>query len=254
MSSSDESAEGLEPEVRYYLSGTSSAPVVYVEGPGWWRSYRPGRVTINQGSGPIPFGFKGALQNLEPLAALELLDATPPRAATPLREGPGQHTATEPEGLGGWLVLALIGLGLGLAGSIMNLALLAHRLPTEGGAGLSTYGRQTAVYGICLSSFYVIVIAVLLAMAFSKKRAFPRAMIAYQGFAFGASVASAIWAMVAEPRATTVASAIDPLIFELVRRVMVVVLSGAITGLWIAYYLKSKRVKNTFMRPLRQHH
>ena len=78
-------------------------------------------------------------------------------------------------------------------------------------------------------------------------------MIAYQGFAFGASVASAIWAMAAEPRAATVASAIDPLIFELVRRVMSC-LSGAITGLWIAHYLKSKRVKNTFARPLRQHH
>jgi hypothetical protein len=48
-----------EAVVRYYLSGTALAPVIYVEGPDWWQSYRPGRILINQGTGPIPYGQRG---------------------------------------------------------------------------------------------------------------------------------------------------------------------------------------------------
>jgi hypothetical protein len=215
-----------EAVVSYYLSGTALAPVIYVEGPDWWRSYRPGRILINEGSGPIPYGFKGALQPMEALEAEELLDSRPQLPAP-------RVPAPELRGLGGWLVLVLIELVLTF---VVAVAGIIGVLP---------------VYSLAVQVVYLVASAALLTLAFLKKHVFARAMIGYIAFGFLVYLARTIRKMVIDPSGVVGASGLDPHWMRIGADIFGIILGGAISGLWVGYFLKSKRMKNTFTRPLK---
>jgi hypothetical protein len=241
MSSLDESAEepaeepGPASEVHYFLSGTATAPVIYEEGPDTWRSYRPGRVLINQGSGPIPFGFKNALQPIELAAALELLDSTPSDGPARPQQGGLHREQREPVGLGGWLAFQLVLLALGLAGTTVSLS-------------LSISMHQWTITSLSLAAIDFVASVVLLTLAFRKTRVFPRAMIAWLLYGLLVGVGSRIWAMAGDQH--------DVLGIGLgygywASNGANIAFGLAWCGLWVGYFLRSKRVRNTFTRPVR---
>ena len=226
MSSLGGSVEDQEPIVRYYLSGTELAPVIYLEGPDWWRSYRPGRILINQGTGPIPYGFKGTLPRISALYAEMLLDSKPQPVAA-------RVPPKELKGLGGWLVLVLIELVLTFVVSIVQLILVG------------------SVYSLCLAAVYLVASAGLLILAFLKKHVFRRAMIGYITFGFLVYLASTIRKILADPSDVGGVSSLHLHWVRIGGHIFGFIVVTALFGLWVGYFLKSKRVKNTFTRPLK---
>ncbi len=151
----------------------------------------------------------------------------------------------EPSGLGGWLILPMLGLIFTPIKVGAMLATTFYPLFTEGSwEAITTPGSEVyhamwaplIIFEIICNSAFLIAAIVLLVFLFQKHHRFPKLMIWYLALnvAFVVTdffVADLIPAVAAEP---------DPSSMKELIRVII----GA--AIWIPYFLKSVRVKNTF--------
>jgi hypothetical protein len=163
----------------------------------------------------------------------------------------GEKMATvngEPKGLGGWLILPAIGLFIALLGMITYFNTVSVLISGEGvWSSLTTPGSEAyhplwapvivseMVANICLVLFDV----ALIFLFFMKSHRFPVLMVTF----IAANLLYVVGDLIVVgfiPAVTTADHA--RAIGELARAI-----GGAI--IWIPYFLVSKRVKNTFVKP-----
>ena len=157
-------------------------------------------------------------------------------------------TQTEPQGLGGWLVL--VGLGLSLAPIRMGFQFANDLLPimTEGYWPILTDPASAAyhplwapliVFEVVGNLAFIIASAYLLVLFFQRSPRFPRLMIWYllTNLAF-----LAIDSLVAKAIPEVAAQADPQGARELLRGFV-----GCL--IWVPYLMSSRRVRNTFRTP-----
>jgi len=154
----------------------------------------------------------------------------------------------EPKGLGGWLILIAIGLGVtmlrlvwfvvGMLVPIFTSGQWAN-LTTPGTADYHALWAPLLIFELCGNLLFVLMAGTLLVLFFRKSRLFPKVFIAYSllnlAFVTGDYFLSDL--------IPAVAAANDA---DAVKEVARAVVGAAI---WIPYMLVSKRVKNTFGAP-----
>jgi Protein of unknown function (DUF2569) len=159
---------------------------------------------------------------------------------------PTNQDQSAPSGIGGWLILIAIGLcltpiriGAEIVQGVRSLQPLAWRAVTTPGSpayhplfGPLIIGEMVANVALLAWSL------VLLYLFFTKRRAFPRAMIAFLIVRVVIQVAD-IFVASSIPVA---AGSIGPRVYGSLAGNLLVVL------VWVPYFLKSRRVAATFVR------
>lgn len=143
-------------------------------------------------------------------------------------------TGTDLEGIGGWLILVAVGLGIGplvsLSGVIRDLLMLygakyQNVLAARPGiAGLVLYEAVT-------NSIFLVALVALNILFYKKKRSFPSLMITFLASQLAFVLIDHLAARALQP-STGLAGVFRSL-------------AGAV--IWIPYYLRSERVKATFI-------
>lgn len=143
-------------------------------------------------------------------------------------------TGSDLEGIGGWLVLVAAGLAMGpfilLNGIYTDLRVFYG---AQFQAGLARYPGLAALvlFEAVSNSIFLLSLILLNVLFYRKKRAFPGWMIAYLAFNCAVIVIDHIAALLYAPHAQ---------MFAVLRSVV-----GSLV--WIPYYLRSERVKMTFV-------
>jgi transglutaminase-like putative cysteine protease len=172
--------------------------------------------------------------------ALLLWRHDPPAAATPLPSGP--------RGLGGWLVLPLLGLLLTPLVVAATLFENAGVWSTESWAGLTTFGgaayhamwAPALLFELIAQLGVVVASILLLALFFRRRSSAPRV---YIGFMILVPLVSGI--------SLFMQGAIPALPIE-AKDISDLVRSCVSSVIWIAYFLASQRVRNTFVERRRK--
>jgi len=143
-------------------------------------------------------------------------------------------TGTDLEGIGGWLILVAVGLGIGplvsLSGVIRDLLMLYGEkyqnvlAARPGLAGLILYEAAT-------NSIFLVALATLNYLFYQKKKSFPALMITFLASQLAFVLIDHLAARALQP-STSLAGVLRSLV-------------GAV--IWIPYYLRSERVKATFV-------
>jgi hypothetical protein len=148
-----------------------------------------------------------------------------------------------PVGLGGWLVLPIIGLfGTILAVTLTTFSETIPGFRSGGWALLFTPGTESyhpgwaafLVFRLIVDAVRLASSATLLRLVFQRKASVPRLMVWFYGFCCTAAVVSVLVAFSLGSRWSAAGTA---------KSLVVFVLTDVI---WIPYFLKSERVKNTF--------
>lgn len=170
-------------------------------------------------------------------AAIDAPAATPIESpdAPPLTLGvPMFSTGSDLEGIGGWLILVAIGLGVGpfilLNGIYSDLRVFYG---AQFQAGLAPHPGLAAfiLFEAVSNSVFLLALIALNFLFYRKKKSFPGWMIAYMAFNCAVVVVDHLIALRYNSHAGPIAA---------LRSVM-----G--TLVWIPYYLRSERVKVTFI-------
>lgn len=159
------------------------------------------------------------------------------------------ETATEePKGLGGWLILPAI--GLFVMPIRLTLFLLSDFLPifqegywevltTPGSEAYHHLWAPLITFEIIANTCFIIFAIVLIFMFFAKSYRFPTLFIVYLALNLGVVLIDFI-AVGSIPAVTAEGNA------EALRELLRAIVG---TVIWIPYFLVSKRVKNTFLKP-----
>jgi len=143
-------------------------------------------------------------------------------------------TGTDLEGIRGWLILVAVGLGIGplvsLSGAIRDLLLL------YGAKYQSTLAARPGVAGLVLyeavtNSIFFVALVALNFLFYKKRKSFPALMITFLGSQLALVLIDHLAARALQP-STGLAGVLRSLV-------------GAV--IWIPYYLRSERVKATFV-------
>jgi len=154
---------------------------------------------------------------------------------------------TEPKGLGGWMILPLIGLfvmPIRLAVSLNNDFLPIFKegyweiLTTPGTEAYHHLWGPLIIFETAGNLFYILFALILIFLFFTKSHLFPTLIIIYiaTNLIF---IASDLFISNLIP---AIASESDPESIKDLSRTLI----GAI--IWIPYFMKSRRVKNTFVK------
>ena len=125
-------------------------------------------------------------------------------------------------------------------------------MDSEAWAGLPAVTRQRTIASLCLAVLYIVVLPTLLWLASSKKRVFPQAMSGYLVFAFLDNLGTTMWKMALEQHGPSGNTLVDMYWVRMGTDIFGIVIVLVVTGLWLGYFRRSRRVKNTFTRPLRR--
>lgn len=153
----------------------------------------------------------------------------------------------EPSGLGGWLILPMLGLiflpfRLGVMLMTTHYPIFSEGywevLTTPGTEAYHALWAPLLIFEILGNSLFLVFSIILLVLFFQKHQRFPKLMIlflaanlAFIGIDFFASDLIPAVAAESDPESTK----------ELIRTIVA-------AAIWIPYFLKSVRVKNTFTR------
>jgi len=148
--------------------------------------------------------------------------------------------------IGGWLVLVAIGLCLSLllhTGFIFTglLTFLTSRtwpiLTTPGASSYHPLWAPLIIFEWMMNSFCITIEAMLLDLLFKRLRFFPKAMIAYLFIAF---------ALVSVDYVLSRKIPFLAMQNDSAKRISFV-RTGVVCAIWVPYFLRSKRVKGTFV-------
>jgi hypothetical protein len=148
---------------------------------------------------------------------------------------PKFSTFNDLEGIGGWLILAAIGLGISPLRSIHGIYVSLHVLyGSQFQNWLSTHPGEAGLilFEAVTNTLFLITLVTLNFLFYRRKKEFPSLMIAF--FAL-----------------QSILSLVDhAIVLHYHSRSSPATLIGSILGaaLWIPYYLRSQRVKATFVR------
>ena len=154
-------------------------------------------------------------------------------------------------GIGGWLILPIIGLFLTPILTGMNLVngiLPAFQpeawatLTTAGGTGYHPVWAPYLIFGLISACILIIAAIVLLVLLFKKLSIFPKLIIAYYIFIFAAALIDIVVLYFFILKAFPLLEAtIQADVIKQMARALVAIL------IWVPYFIKSERVKNTFV-------
>jgi hypothetical protein len=242
--------------ITYYKSRYLLNRVVYVQEDDRWKSYAAGGV-IRESPGEIPEFIRN---NIEEVPAEEVQHLIRQYLGEEQRLEAGRQMAARPgesAGLGGWLVLPIIGLFIACIGSIASIFLEVlpywanwTALTSVGSGG---YHPLMGPY-IGFRTFVVAAMIVgplfLLILIFMKKRILPQVIIYFYVFALFATLIDFV-ALVAFLQDVLIRRgfAVEAAAWVQQGMVTAIVQGVVICGIWIPYFLYSKRVRNTFVRP-----
>ncbi len=147
-----------------------------------------------------------------------------------------------PRGLGGWLIIPIIGLFLSplinLFNMILNIQLINStnwtKLTTPGGDSYHSMFKPALYFETGCNVLYILISIYLLVLLFQKKKLLPKLIIFY--YIFNVVIEILITVLVNKINADI---GTPPVSFSIPA-----IISSLI---WIAYFRKSKRVKNTFV-------
>ncbi len=239
--------------ITYYKSRFLSPPVVYVQHDESWKSYAPGG-RIQNNLGPLPSHI---LQNVEEVSYVEVEDLVREYSAEAGRLEAERRLPPPEWGIGGWLILPIIGLFVSCIGSLYSLFRevipILRSWDTFTSPDSSLYHPLLGPYFGFITFIDVAIFVVsifLLVLIFKRKHILPTIIIyAYTAFVFVTlvdfvAVVTFIYQFMAERGDAAEASSF------VTQGIVDVVLRGIITcGIWIPYFLYSKRVRNTFDQP-----
>ena len=165
---------------------------------------------------------------LSEAAALEYADAPEPSV-------PHFTTEMDLSGIGGWLILTVIGLAVAPFLSIRALYTdLAILFGARFQAGLASHPvlAGLVLFESATNSIFLVTQVVLNVMLYRKRRVFPGWMITYLAANFCLSLIDHLWAMR----------------FAQASGWMSMARSFVVAAIWIPYFLRSRRVKLTFVQ------
>lgn len=221
----------------------------------------PSRVVLAVGLGALAaaaaaavFVYRRAARPAEGAVDAEIVApaAASPEASPPRADLPATAAATTgldgggPRGIGGWLVLVAIGLVARPVVSVVSLVRMAPALSAEAWAGLTAPGGSAfhplwaplLLFEVAANVALAVADVLLAVLFFQRRRAFPRGFIALL-------VAQVVVALV--DLAGTAAVPGDGA-GSSAAQVRLVVSTLVASAVWIAYLLRSRRVKLTFVR------
>lgn len=152
-------------------------------------------------------------------------------------------------GLGGWLILIQIGLIYSLLSDILQVAgngifnaTTWDKLTDSAYDSYNSLWKPILVTQLAFYSVFTLFVLFTLISFYRKKKYLPKLMIAYYAVSFLFSVVNFILVMQIDnlEKATDVPITQTSLVTGLV-------ISAIISGLWIGYFIRSKRVRNTFI-------
>jgi hypothetical protein len=170
---------------------------------------------------------------------------TPPKAS--IEAAASSAPASEPRGIGGWLILVVIGLVLtpfrlaqGLLTNHWPIFRDGHwaELTTAGTEAYHPMWAPLLVFEVVGNLVMLVLPVVILVLFFRHSRRAPLAAIFMYAF-------SALFLIVDELLGRTIPAVAESTDHESLKELSRAVLIAAI---WIPYFLRSKRVKNTFTR------
>jgi hypothetical protein len=237
---------------RFFKSRYLSDPIVYSQDDETWRSYAPGGV-VHESAGAIP---EFILANAAEVPEEEVRELIVSRLREAEKIETQQSWTTPPvAGLGGWLILPIIGLflsclwaGYGLYWNIIPAFRFWGNLTSPGSPGYHPLWAPWLLFDTFALAVLLFAPIVLLVLVFRKSRILPRLIIYFYLFAllvvivdFVALVSFAVSAAGNAGLAIEANSWVRSGVESIVRGLLV-------TGIWIPYFLFSRRVRNTFVR------
>jgi hypothetical protein len=153
----------------------------------------------------------------------------------PVSYAPSFTTLGDLEGIGGWLILAAIGLGISPLSYIHGTYVTLHVLyGSQFQFRFATHPGLAALilYEAVTNSFFLIAVLALNYLFYCKKKQFPSLMITFLALHLILILIDHVVTLHFHPRSSVV-------------NVLSSILGAAI---WIPYYLVSERVKATFVR------
>jgi len=183
---------------------------------------------------------------------------SPVQPAAERRSGRRKRSLSAPAGLGGWLVLPIIGLFLTILWNARSL--IFDYLPFYGSSAwgdLTTPGSHLYLplfEGLYLFETFcagvlTVAPAILLVLIFQKHRVAPRLMVAFYAFVCMSGCIEAGVLLTVYPNwmnSVALSDLAGTATTQAARALLQVLILGAV---WIPYFLRSKRVKNTFVNP-----
>jgi hypothetical protein len=179
--------------------------------------------------------LEGKKAELEQVEVLEGVDSTIDLELN------GTENKSDPEGLGGWLIYILLGLGYQVIKLSLYLAYSINFFNTSSWSKLKnlmpfSLVRITIIYEFSYNTLLLFISIVAILLYFRKKRIFPKVMII--SYIAGLLFITIDYFLVAKLRATHgIMSSSANILRTLI-----------ISSIWIPYFIVSKRVKNTFVK------
>ena len=155
----------------------------------------------------------------------------------------------EPKGLGGWLVLPIIGLFLDLVSALFGLGGVVVSQIANGYLGhmfdpnSASYNLNSAFSTLFVMFEYIVLTVfsiTLIVVTFRKRGIAPRLFVIYYICYFVIALYGVV-SNFAEPRQDDIER-----LTSWIGIIVGMVLAAAVPSIWIPYFLRSKRVKNTF--------
>ena len=239
--------------ITYYKSRYLSSPVVYVQQDDTWKSYGPGGI-VRKSSGQLPDYILQGVEEV-PLEQVEELIRGYTATAKRVEAERGQQPAVS--GIGGWLVLPIIGLVLTCLASIVYILIECIPLlrswgvlTSPGSASYNPFFGPYIGFATFVHAFLFVVPIFLLTLIGKKKRVLPQIIIYFYAFTLFVTLVDFV----------ALATFLNQVIADrgflaeaasYVQQGMVdVILQGVVLcGIWIPYFMYSKRVGNTFVEP-----
>jgi hypothetical protein len=239
--------------ITYFKSRFLAQPIVYVEQDGGWKSYAPSGV-IRQNSGPLPDFIRQSVDEVPLAEAIDLIHAYEAAAERAEAE---RYTPSPVSGLGGWLAVMIVLMILGCLSTILFIVLglaplwrLWDELTNPASPSYHAFFAPYIAYASFVNIFMVVAPIFLLVLMFKKKRVLPQIIIYVFVFGVFASVIDFVAVVAFFTQFLADRSLLDEARSLVIQGMVMTSLRGVgACGIWIPYFLYSKRVRNTFVEP-----
>jgi hypothetical protein len=239
--------------ITYYKSRYLSPPMVYVQQDECWNSYAPAGI-VRESLGRLPDFI---LQGVEEVPLEQVEDLIRGYTVTAERMGVERGLPPAVSGIGGWLVLPVISLVFTCLASIVYILIESipllrswDILTSPGSASYNPFFGPYIGFTTFVHAFLFVMPIFLLALMSKKKRVLPQIIIYFYAITLFVTLANFV----------ALATFLNQVLVDrgfpaeaasyLTQGMVNVILQGVgLCGIWIPYFMYSKRVGNTFVEP-----